>query len=278
MHPVFFELFGLQVHSFGAMVALAFLVGVFWAMRRAESRGIDPEMVLEAGFWIIIAAMVGARLTYILFFPQQFFANPMAILLGQGGLVWYGGLGGAILALVLYSRWRGLGAFQLTDLLAPSAALGLAIGRIGCLLAGCCYGAICQLPWAIHYPHPHPMHGVGVHPSPMYETVAMVVVTVILVQVHRMQAFSGLTSGLFLVFAGLVRFILEYFRGDRLVWLESLNLSASQCISLAIILAGVIVLAVRYWSYRRQHAHSDDSQTAHAEKGPLSSKTTLSSF
>jgi phosphatidylglycerol:prolipoprotein diacylglycerol transferase len=100
--------------------------------------------------------------------------------------------------------------FHFTDIVAPSAALGLAIGRIGCFLSGCCYGSASTFPWAVAYPATHETHGLPVHPAPLYETTLMLVVMGLLLRLDQKKRFEGFTTGSFFVFAGLVRFILEY--------------------------------------------------------------------
>lgn len=232
MHPILFEILGFKVYSYGVMVALAFLCGFALILHRARKAGDNQEDYMEAFIWLIISAIAGARIFYFIWFPQVFLHDPIGTLFSQGGLVWYGGVIGVTAAVLVYTRIKKIRLFHFSDIIIPSCALGLAIGRIGCLLAGCCYGAPCDLPWAIHYPLAHETHGVGVHPAPIYETLLMLLVTGILLKIDRKKPFEGFTTWWFFILGGLVRFVLEYYRGDRLVWIESLNLSASQVVSL----------------------------------------------
>ncbi len=257
MHPVLFEAFGFKVYSFGLMVALAFLVGFAVMLHRARQAGENVEDYMESTIWLIIAGIGGARLFYFLFFPQVFLADPVGSLFSQGGLVWYGGMIGVTLTVLLFTRIKRICISRYGDILAPGAAVGLAIGRIGCLLAGCCYGGPCKLPWAIHYPHDHVTAGMAVHPSPLYETFLLLGVFGLLLWIDRRKPFEGLTTWSFFVLYGIVRFILEYYRGDRLVWIDALNLSASQVISLASIAAGLIML----WLLNRRRPAAVASQT-----------------
>jgi phosphatidylglycerol:prolipoprotein diacylglycerol transferase len=252
MHPVLFQVFELKIYSYGVLVALAFVAGFALIVRRAAQAGENPDSYLEAAIWFIIAGIGGARLFYFLWFPQVFFRDPLGALFSSGGLVWYGGVIGVLLAILLYTRLKKLNLFHFTDIVSPAAALGLAIGRIGCLLAGCCYGSPCDLPWAIRYPHTHETLGLPVHPAPLYETVLMLGVTLVLLALERYQAtrrklFNGFTTGWFFILAGLVRFAVEAVRGDRLVWfaLGGLELSASQAVSLLGVLAGTLLLTLR---------------------------------
>lgn len=245
MYPLLFEIFGVKIHSYGVLVALAFLIGFALISRRAMDAGDNPDRYTEALLWFIISGIGGARAFYILWYPHLFLVDPIGVLTSQGGLVWYGGVVGALLASVIYTRLKKLNFLHFTDIVAPAAALGLAIGRIGCLLAGCCYGSPCSLGWAVHYPHTHETHGAAVHPTPLYETILMMMVMAILLKIDRRKPFEGFTTGWFLILASFIRFALEYLRGDRLLWLTDLNLSASQVVSLLGVLLGAGILLVQ---------------------------------
>lgn len=242
MHPILFELLGLKIYSYGALVALAFLAGIALMAFRAQKAGDNPDSYLEAAIWFIIAGIGGARLFYFFWYPQVFWANPIGATLSQGGLVWYGGVIAVLLATILFTWLKKIPFFHFTDIVAPSAALGLAIGRIGCLLSGCCFGSACTLPWAIHYPVHHDTHALPVHPVQLYETGLMLLVMFFLLQLDKKKPFNGITTGWFFILAALVRFSLEYIRGDRLVWITSLNLSASQVVSLAGVVLGFVII------------------------------------
>lgn len=258
MYPVLFDIAGFKLYSFGLMVALAFVIGFWWIFQRARAVGEDPNLYLDASCWIIIAALVGARLCYVLFFPELFMADPLGTLFGQGGLVWYGGMAGVTLAIILYTRIKKINLWRFSDIFIPPAALGLAIGRLGCLLAGCCFGGPCAVSWlAIHYPADHPSHGAGLYPTPLLESIAMAAAAFFLARLSKRQQFPGQTTWSFFIIYGLVRFLLEYLRGDRLVWIAALNLSASQVISLLGILIGFVMLGL----LGRQSNHNKPSLT-----------------
>jgi phosphatidylglycerol:prolipoprotein diacylglycerol transferase len=242
MHPILFEISGFKIYSYGLLMALAYLLGFVLIVYRAKQAQDNPDDYLEAAIWFIIAGIGGARLFYFIWYPQVFLHNPVGALFSQGGLVWYGGVIGVLLASVLFTRLKKIPLQHFGDIVAPAAALGLAIGRIGCLLAGCCYGAVCDLPWSIRYPQAHETHGLPVHPAPLYETGLMLLVCLWLLKIDRRKPFEGFTFWWFFILAGLVRFGLEYIRGDRLVWLGEINLSASQMVSILGILLGVGML------------------------------------
>ncbi len=255
MHPILFKLFGIEIPSFGVMMALGFLAALYWVVRRAKAMGEDPESFLGVAPWLIIAAVVGARLCYFLFFPDIFWADPLSAILSRGGLVWYGGMIGCILALIAFSRTQKIPFFKIGDIIAPPAALGLAFGRIGCFLAGCCFGGPCALPWAVVYPTGHGTHPHAVHPAPLYESFLALVLMSIMLQLGKRWPQTGVISWSFVAGYGLIRFFIEYTRGDRLIWLDALNLSASQTISLVGVLIGLIML-IRIKIIRQPAQHS----------------------
>ncbi len=246
MHPELFELFGIHFYTFGLLIAMGFLSAAFWIMYRAKDAGEPETLYAESTLWLIVSGLLGAKLFYFLFFPHQFLADPMGALMSSGGLVWYGGLVAVVMFVWVFTRLHRISFMSYADLLAPPAALGLAIGRLGCLMAGCCYGGASALPWAIQYPLGHQTHPLHVHPSPVYETMmALVLMAGLLVFEKRQQVLGfgrGAVGALFLMGYGFIRFVLEYFRGDRLVWFEPLNLSASQLISVVGVLAGLAML------------------------------------
>lgn len=240
MFPIVGHWWGWTLYSFGLLVSLGVLCGLGWAAWRCRQRDLPPLTVLEATAWSLVLAFLLAKVTYWVFFPQMFWADPWGSIIASGGLVWYGGLLGALGSLPWLIRSQNLPLWLTLDTLAPPTLLGLAIGRIGCLMAGCCYGAMSRVPWAVHYPHNHPTAGMTVHPSPVYESVGAIVLAALLLTAEKHPTYrpGWLTGGL-LVGYGLLRFVLEYYRGDRLVWLTHWNLSASQVVSLVIVALGV---------------------------------------
>jgi phosphatidylglycerol:prolipoprotein diacylglycerol transferase len=260
MHPILLELFGIKIYSYGLMVGLAYLLGFAIICARAKRAGDNPDNFLEAAIWFIIAGIGGARIFYFFWFPKIFIRDPIGSMFSSGGLVWYGGVIAVLLATYIFTSIKRIRLLHFMDVVAPGAAVGLAIGRIGCLLAGCCFGSVCHLPWAIQYPMTHETHGLPVHPAPLYETALMLLVAGFLYYLERKAAakrqassryrndvtmLEGTTSAWFFILSGIVRFIVEGVRGDRLIWLifplfgQKVDLSASQLISLGGILIGL---------------------------------------
>lgn len=242
------------------MMALGFLAAFFWLARRLRQAGLSPDFFWEAAPLMILAAVVGARAFYFIFFPDVFFRDPLGAILSRGGLVWYGGMIGLILAVWALCRWKRAPFYVFTDAMSPPAALGLAIGRVGCFLAGCCYGGPCALPWAVAYPTGHPTHGAHVHPAPLYESALTLILAWGLTALGRRWRAPGVVSWSFVLGYGLIRFVTESVRGDRLIWLPELNLSASQAISLIGAALGVAMLV--HIARRAPAAASGASQAA----------------
>jgi phosphatidylglycerol:prolipoprotein diacylglycerol transferase len=144
----------LPVYGFGTMLVLALFVGVWWAGRRAKRQGIAPEVIQDLAFWLVIAGIIGARTVFMIQYgiPLSHF-----LYFWEGGLVFYGSLIGGIVGYLLayhfVLRRQGISGWKLADIIAPAAALGICIGRFGCLLNGCCYGAVaCPDCLAVQYP------------------------------------------------------------------------------------------------------------------------------
>jgi phosphatidylglycerol:prolipoprotein diacylglycerol transferase len=170
---------GLPIHSYGVMLLVAVSSAVALAAWRARRAGIDPEMVFSLAFWTFIPGILGARLFYVIEYWDSFLRPTAAapqlgptlgamINVAEGGLVVYGSLGGGMLGLAVFVWKRRLPALALCDLIAPSMVLGLALGRVGCLMNGCCFGGPCHLPWAVTFPAGSPPYLSQVARGQMY--------------------------------------------------------------------------------------------------------------
>ena len=217
-----FVLFGLTLgpftlHTYGLFVAAGFLLGIGWSMREARERGLDPEMLSDLGFYIILGAILGARLLYVLINPTYFWNNPQEIFMfWKGGLVFSGGAILATIFAVAFLKFKKQDPWLWMDTLAPGIGLGEAIGRIGCLAAGCCYGAVCDLPWAITFFHPEslaPLHQ-PLHPTQLYHSLAGLACFAVTLAMKPKIRHTGQLMGIFLILFGLFRFLIELFRSD----------------------------------------------------------------
>ena len=235
------DLFGIPIKTFGLMFALGFVAAGVVLGKRLKELGKPVDWSYEIIFAGLLGGLIGSRINWVLEHTSEFADDPAGALFGGTGLTWYGGAIGGALAVGLWARRRGMFDVGLLDLCAAPLALGYAVGRIGCQLSGDGdYGKEWDGPWAMGYPDgtiPTPP-GVEVHPTPVYETLAMGAVALGLWRVRDRLA-PGLVFAWYLVLAGLERFLVEFIRLNETV---ALGLTTPQWLSLAMILAGALWL------------------------------------
>jgi phosphatidylglycerol---prolipoprotein diacylglyceryl transferase len=250
VHPILFHLGSLEIHTYGVLVATGFLIGITTAAWRAKSEGIEPERINDLGVWLVIAGMVGGKLFHIIFFWHDFLigwrANGIASL--REGFVFFGGFIGASLTTVVYARAKKLSLGKVADALAPSVALGHAFGRLGCFFEGCCFGKACTMPWAVKFPPPHVMAGIPAHPTQLYEAAGNLAIFAALSAYFRHKKFDGQIWWLYILSYGVLRFIVEFFRGDYAVYYFGV-FTLGQFIAV-----GMIVVALVGWKLCRRSA------------------------
>jgi phosphatidylglycerol:prolipoprotein diacylglycerol transferase len=213
MHPV---LLG-PVKSFGFLLAVSFAVGIWLALKRGRRHEIAPETIYDLSFVILLTSIIGVRLVYVLTHLEEFSGRWLRVFaFPEGGLTLYGGLLLAVAASWVFCRRRRLSFLRIADVMLPSVALGIGITRIGCFLAGCCYGLPCDLPWAVHFPAfaPATRHfgAVGVHPSQLYSSLAGFALFGLLLWWERRSERPGQTMGRFLLLYGVLRFAVDFTR------------------------------------------------------------------
>jgi phosphatidylglycerol:prolipoprotein diacylglycerol transferase len=222
MYPLLFELGPLSIYSYGLLLATAYIVALMFALRRADRAGLNGQRVMDLGIFVIISALVGAKLMLFIVDFDRFTSSPaqLMVLLKSGG-VFYGGLLLAVPVAWWYIRRHRLPLWTTCDLFAPGIALGHAIGRLGCLMAGCCYGRATDLPWAITFTNTLAAANVGtpleiaLHPTQIYEAVAeLAVLALLLAGERRWRLFPGRTFWTYLLLYPTARFIIEFYRGD----------------------------------------------------------------
>lgn len=247
MFPVIAKFGPLTLHSYGLMLALGFGAAIWLAMRRAPHFDIEPAHILDLSLWVVLAAMVGSRLMFVALYWEDFSSDLLKIVKPPyEGLVWYGGFILALPVGLLYARRRKWNMLTVMDVCAPAVALGHAIGRVGCVLHGCCFGSPTSLPWGICYPKgslaSETYPGAAVHPSQLYESAGDLALMGLLLWFSPRRRYPGHILAWFLVGEGLVRFLVEFTRGDDRGTLISPVLSPSQWISLAVMAVGVGML------------------------------------
>jgi phosphatidylglycerol---prolipoprotein diacylglyceryl transferase len=227
MHPILFEIPKIDLGSwtigpipirmYGLMIGIGFLVAVWLASRRAKKEGIDPERILDMGVYLLLAAIIGSRIFYVLVNLQEFQRNWLDVFaIWKGGLVFYGGLIGAVTAGIWYMRKHDLPVWKTADIVAPYIALGHMFGRFGCFFAGCCYGAPCHTSVGITFSDSHSLAplGVSLYPTQLFEAGGEFANFLILLVVYRFRKFDGQVFWLYPALYSILRFIVEIFRGD----------------------------------------------------------------
>lgn len=255
MFPLLFEipLFGgIRIYTYGVLVALGFVLGIWWTTREAKRAGIRSEFVLDLSFYIIIAALVGSRILYIIIDWHRYVEHPADVLkIWEGGLVFYGGFIGAVLTSVYYIRKHNQRFLRVADIFMPGLALGHAVGRMGCFAAGCCYGRPSEANawWSVVFPsnaYSLAPAGVPIVASQVLESATAFVIFLILAFFSRRKKFDGEIFLLYLVLYSVTRSYLETLRGDSVQgFIIPHLLSTSQMISIVlVILAGIIYYRV----------------------------------
>jgi phosphatidylglycerol---prolipoprotein diacylglyceryl transferase len=247
VHPIALQLGSLTIHWYGVMIALAFLAGLWTATRRARRENIPGERIADLVFWIMLVGMIGARTVYVTTYWSEFAHQPFLeiFMIQHGGLVYYGSVIGAAVAYFIYIRWKRLPGWKIADILAPSIALGNAIGRIGCLLNGCCYGRACSLPWAIRFPEDNPLHPptTPVHPTEIYDSLLNFALYLGLAWLFRRKKFDGQVFATYLIGYAIFRSLAELFRGDYPPDHIHNGLTSAQLVSIPIFIAGLALVA-----------------------------------
>lgn len=255
--------------SYGVLMATAVVLAWSWFVRNATKDGIDREVASSVVFWSVIGGLIGGKLGLVLVEWRRFWEAPQLLLgadfITAAGVIWTGVLGGT-LTMIWVSRRAGLPVATVLDAAAPALPLAQLIGRFGCLLAGCCYGAPTTLPWGIAYHNAegHARTGVPLdlplHPAPIYESLycALVVLPVVLwVRARRKQQGEAILA--YLIVYGLGRSVIETTRGDLVRGVDSLGLSTSQWIS-----AVMVITAAALWWWRRRSKLSEPIVTPSA--------------
>jgi phosphatidylglycerol:prolipoprotein diacylglycerol transferase len=251
MHPILFDFGGFTLYSYGVLLASAYLLGLQMALMRARARGLDPHRVMDLGIWVIVSALVGAKLLLLVVDFRQYTGSAQDLLgLARSGGVFYGGLIAAVTVALWYLRRHRMPLWTTTDVFAPGVALGHVVGRLGCLMAGCCFGRPASVPWAITFHDPAAAANVGtplgipLHPTQLYEAGAEALIFGLLLALERRgRPFPGRTFWSYMLFYGASRFVIEFYRGDsRGLVLGAL--STSQFVSVILVPLSIAMLVL----------------------------------
>lgn len=288
MRQVLFEIpaIHLKIFGYGVMLFVAFLAAMHLAARLARRNRLDPEIIFDLALWIFLGGMLGARLFYVVqYWGDRITSWTDIFKIWEGGIVLYGSILGGTAAFFLYWAWRRFPLRPTLDALAPALALGIAIGRLGCFLNGCCYGDRCDLPWAVAFPPNSPpwwdqvrhdqlpeaapfVEAVRrgtippetpwshlVHPTQIYSTIGCTIITLLLLTYYPLRRRDGEVMALLMVTYPIHRFLVERLRNDEGAFLAGMTIS--QNASIVVFLAGLA-----FWAYLSRQPATRYADTA----------------
>src|SRR5665648_413968 len=229
MYRILFTIGSFSIYSYGLMIALALVVAILFAMREAKKSGEDPERILDLSLYVILGALIGGRLAYVLQYLDYYLKNPIKILyFRQGGLSFLGGFLVAYFLCWLYVKRTKISFWKYADIAAPSIAIGIGIGRIGCFLNGCCYGVVSEN-YGIKFPSLHmppvylqqlkdgliasgSSYTLPVIPTQLYSSLYGFLIFFILLWIKKYKKYDGFLMLSFFILFSISRFTMEFFR------------------------------------------------------------------
>ena len=274
MLPYLFTIFGFHLPTYGLLVALAFLVALALTAKLARRENMDSETILNLGIYCAMAGIAGAKLMMILVDLPEYARDParlFSLATLQAAGIFYGGLLAALIMAWFYMRRKHLPLLATADVLAPGIALGHSIGRLGCFAAGCCWGKQSTQPWAVTFTRPEAHELVGVpldiplHPTQLYESLAELIIFLILYRMIAKPHRPGAIIGLYLVLYSTVRFFDDFLRDPQQPNPFSGPFNNAQWISLGLI---AIVIAMWFKASSNQRSAVSDQRSAKPSDGP----------
>ena len=265
MHPVLVRIGPLTIHTYGVLVALGVGLGLWFLAVQAKKKGLDAPRIVDAGFYVILISLLGAKLVMLFGKFSYYTQYPGELVsLARSGGVFQGGLIFGVIFALWYFRRRRIPTWKVADLAGPALALGHGFGRIGCFMAGCCYGRACGLPLGVVFEsdYAHELTGIplgeAIYPVQLIESGLNFLNFLILFAILRRRTFDGQVFSLYILNYSIIRFFTEYFRGDHpedafLVRGASPFLSLSWPQVLCILGLGT-GLALHFWLKRKKSA------------------------
>ena len=268
MFPVLFKIGNFELHTYGVMLAAAFAVGFFVAVKIGKQRNLDFDQIYGLTIVIILSSIIGSRLAYVIFHLEEFEGRWLDTIspiqstgqIGISGMVVLGGVVTSIIVSLIYLKKKNIPAADAADTIAPALALGLAIGRVGCFFNGCCFGKICHLPWGMSFPEgsmPYYIYGdIPLHPTQLYAVIYNLLIFAVLMRTMRIPRLRGMQFPIFLVLYGVFRGInesLRYYGGHEEGMRLFGSVTFSQLVSILFVLSGLIILIFNYYR-NKKHA------------------------
>ncbi len=271
MFRTLFHIGPLEIHTYGVMQAIAFFTVIFISVRKAKKMGIDPNIIFDLAIWVLVSVVIGARIWYVAEHFNEYSQNLIDILkIWEGGLVFYGGFIAAILGGFLFLRLKKLSFTKIGDTIAPSLPIGVAIGRIGCFLNGCCYGKVSEK-FGIPFPSrefppayadqlrenlikPGATESLPVIPTQLYAVLDnLIIFAILIVLSRRRKPFQGFLIWVFFGLYGIQRFIIDFFRHYEGAAKVFKVLSLSQITSICIVIASIFALVILHREHKKHN-------------------------
>jgi phosphatidylglycerol:prolipoprotein diacylglycerol transferase len=263
VHQTAFRIGDMDIAWYGICLAVGFMLGLWTAGRRGMRIGLNAEDISNLMIWMFIGGVVGGKALFLINHWEEFQNSKNSMQMLRSGWVFHGSLIGACIGIWIFIRRKGMPLWATFDALAPSFALGHAIGRIGCFMNGCCFGKTCELPWAVQFPAgtmPHSHHlsieiieptaklSAFVHPSQMYEFILNIMFYAFLAWLFRRRKFDGQIFAAYLLGYAVIRFGIEFARADDRGWLWFSSLTSGQGISILLLGLGAFI----WWKLKDQ--------------------------
>jgi phosphatidylglycerol---prolipoprotein diacylglyceryl transferase len=251
MRPILFQIGGIPVFSYGVLVATGVLLALWYGRRRAARVGVDPDKLWSLGIYGVLASLLGAKLWLIVTAWEYYSANPreiFSVTMFQSGGTFYGGVFGGIIGVILYAHFQKMPLLPVFDICCAAVPLGHSIGRLGCFMAGCCFGKPTDVAWGVTFTNPVAAQlagtplGIHLHPTQLYEATLKFLNFLFLIWLGNRQRFSGQIAGTYMILYGFERGTLEFFRGDpgrTMMFHDSISLM--QIVSVLLIAGGSLL-------------------------------------
>lgn len=250
MKPVIFEILGIKIYGYGLMIAIGILVALSILFRLARDNGYDEDKIFNMALIAIFSGMIGGKLLFIITELKNVINNPLILKNFGTGFVIYGAIMGGAIGVYLYCRRQKWDTLKILDIVVPGVALAQGFGRIGCFLAGCCYGAPTSLPWGITFhDSPFAVNGVSLHPTQIFSSVFDFTLGIFLLWSLKKYKKPGKTFSLYVILYSIGRFLVEFLRNDPRGSVGIL--STSQFIAIFTLIFGIIIFNIDKFKGRR---------------------------
>lgn len=240
MRIILFEIFGIQIKSYGLMIAIGIIVAAAIFINKGKKKGYDEDSLLNLVILAVIGGALGGKGLFILTEIKDIIKEPSILLNFGYGFVIYGAIGGGALAMYLYSRKKSWNIVEMLDMTVPGLAIAQGFGRVGCFLAGCCYGVETKLPIGVTFPKGSlAPTGIHVHPTQIYSSIFDFLLGFMLLYYSKKEKQKGKIVGLYLIVYSIGRFLVEFLRDDPRGNIGIL--STSQFIAIFTLVIGIVV-------------------------------------